>query len=158
MAKNVFHYFPVDISMHFSMNFEPPASNLYGTHMGPMWAPSWVPDGLPIWDPGGECNRVPCGSHMGCPCVYPYGTHVGPTCADPVPNPRWAAHMGPRLGVQLGPMWVPLGLPMFTQYGASFIALIQNRTESKTAFCQITGYISKSIFDYLNRHQGNKPI
>ena len=30
-----------------------PASNLYGTHIGPMWAP--------IWDPYGQCNRVPYG-------------------------------------------------------------------------------------------------
>ena len=30
-----------------------PASNLYGTHMGPMWAP--------ICDPYGQCNRVPYG-------------------------------------------------------------------------------------------------
>ena len=36
-----------------------PASNLYGSHMGPIMAP--------IGDLYGQCNRVPYGSHMGWP-------------------------------------------------------------------------------------------
>ncbi|KAH3794709.1 hypothetical protein DPMN_148247 [Dreissena polymorpha] len=63
--------------------------------MGPMWAPIWAQCGLPTWDPDGECNRTPYGSHVWVPRLHsrsgshvcsPHGTHIGAFM-----GPTWAA-------------------------------------------------------------------
>ncbi|KAH3873612.1 hypothetical protein DPMN_036850 [Dreissena polymorpha] len=106
------------------------------------------PCGLPTWDPDGECNRAPHGSHLGCPMKVYGAAQMGPIwspVALPIWFPCWQPTWGPFRcphGTHIGPKWAALLLNM----GYIQAALLLNMGYIRAAILLDMGYIRSALY------------